>query len=636
MTVYVLDDHKTLRLAAKELARCLGAMAGTDVDIKRSSKVNEAPGIYLGVGETAGMNAALPEVADPEWDDAWTITSVGEALLITGVNPRSTLIACYEYLRRLGAEWLRPGADGEWLPRIETIPLSGFDLCERAASRHRGVCIEGAPALEHVLDMVEWLPRVGMNAYFLQFKVSSYFWRQWYRHDLNPTWSERKSLTEAECAELDEAVVQAVKQRDLLLHRVGHGWTAAALDLPANGWDVHEEELSEEIRGLVAEVGGRRELWGGVPINTELCYSNVDARRRLVEEVLEYASTHPEVDVLHFWLSDAINNHCECAECSQQEPADWYVMVLNELSHGLKEAAPEMKVAFLAYLDTLWPPRQAKLDLSHGNLVYMFAPISRCYGHNLCHPDCGTDKELERPSLNRVGTPEGNLDNQKLLQLWDPIRPRDSFAYDYHFMVAWLQDLLTVNLSELVLADVADYRSHDVNGIVNCCSQRVFYPNGWAYYVMARALWGKTVGPDDRRRYFALAYGTGAPGALDFLDGLERTSGPPVHSLSWWDTADEGTIADVLAFLVGQEKPLSVGRDGIENAVQKRRWELLLHYRQFVEFLCRAALHRRANREDEAKAEVKRAEHFLETTEPETAGALDTFLALQLMSRLRQ
>jgi hypothetical protein len=636
MTVYLLNDHETLRLAADELARCLQAMTGVPVDIERASRVGNEAGIYLATGEQAGVPVAPPEAEDTEWDDGWTIRSVGRSLVVAGVNPRSTLIASYEYLRRLGAEWLWPGPDGECLPRIETIPLSGFDLCEGAASRHRGVCIEGAPALEHVLDMVEWLPRVGMNAYFLQFQVSSYFWRQWYRHDLNPTWTEKKDLTEDECAELDESVVRAVKQRDLLLHRVGHGWTAAALNLPTNGWDASGEALSEETRRLVAEVGGRRELWGGVPINTELCYSHVDARRRLVGTVLEYASTHPDVDVLHFWLSDAVNNHCECAECSRQEPSDWYVTVLNELSRGLREVAPKMKLAFLAYLDTLWPPRHAKLDLSHGNLVYMFAPISRCYGHNLCHDDCGTDKELERPPLNRVVTPEGNLDNQKLLQLWGPVRPRDSFAYDYHFMVAWLQDLLTVNMSELVPADVADYRSHDVDGIVNCCSQRAFYPNGWAYYSMARALWGKGIGPDDRRRYFALAYGKGAPAAFDLLEGLEQTSGPPVHSLSWWDTADEDTIADVLAFLVGQEKPLSAARDGIENAVQKRGWELLLHYRQFVEFLCRALLHRRANREDEATAEMSRAEHFLRTTEPETEGALDTFLALQLLSRLRQ
>jgi len=636
MRVFVLDPSPAVALAAEELARCLEAMSGVPVKIARASRVGSAVGIYVATGKAKGVAVAPPEVEDPEWDDGWTIQSVGQSLVLAGVNPRSTLMACYEYLRRLGAEWLWPGADGECLPRIDEIPLSGFDVSEKAASRHRGVCIEGAPALEHVFDMVEWLPRVGMNAYFLQFQVSGYFWRQWYRHDSNPTWSERRNLTDAECAELDEAVVKAIKQRGLVLHRVGHGWTAAALGLPCNGWDTYDGELSEETQELIAEVGGCRALWDGVPINTELCYSREDARRRLIEEILEYASRHPEVDVLHVWLSDAVNNHCECAECSRQEPSDWYVTVLNELSRRLRDVAPKMKLAFLAYLDTLWPPRHSKLDLSYGNLVYMFAPISRCYGHNLCHVDCGTVRRLERPRVNQMVMPSDNLDNQKLLSLWDSIRPRDCFAYDYHFMTVWLEDALAVNMPELVVADVADYRAEGVSGIVNCCTQRAFYPNGWAYTVMARSLWGRLAGPDDKNLYFALAYGEGAPIALDFLEGLNKISGPPVHRLSWWNAADEAMIAGVLAFVMDQRARLEAGRGRAKGNAQTRSWQLILHYRQLLEFLCRATIHRRADRMEEAKVELRLAERFVQTTERDTAPALDTFLIMQFLTNFRE
>jgi hypothetical protein len=633
MMLYTLDKHVTTELAAKELARCLSAMAGTAVAVERSSGGNRRPGIYLGTGDPPGMNATLPEVADAKWDDAWIIRSSGDRLFIVGVNPRSTLMACYEYLRRLGAEWLHPGTDGECLPHIEDIPLSGFDISGKAAHRHRGVCIEGAPAIEHVLDMVEWLPRVGMNAYFLQFQTSSYFWRQWYRHDLNPTWAERRDPSEAECADLDGRVIQAVKERDLLLHRVGHGWTAAALGLPTNGWDTHNDVIPER-RHLIAEVKGRRDLWGDVPINTELCYSNDEARRLMVDAVIQYAAAHPEVDVLHFWLSDAANNHCGCEACARLDPSDWYAVLLNELSPRLKRTAPQMKLAFLAYLDTLWPPRQTELDLSQGNLVYMFAPISRCYGHNLRHPDCGTHGQLERPPLNATVIPEDNLDNEKLLQLWRSSRPADSFAYDYHFMTVWLQDRLSVDLADIIPKDIADYSSHDVSGIVNCCSQRAFYPNGWPFYVMARTLWGEEPNTDVRRRYFTLAYGANAAVVLEFLDGLRNLSGAPVHRSSWWETADDSSVREMLAFLAAQEIRLKPASESAETAAQQRAWELLLHYRQLLEFLWTALQNRLAGREDAARAELGRAEAFLRTTEKETAGALDTFLMLQYLSRL--
>ncbi len=578
MTVYVLDEHPACLLAGKELARCLGAITRTSVDVSTAGQFDERDAIYVGTGDRLAQILPLPAVKDPHWDDGWTIKSVGPGLVIAGVNPRSTLMAAYHYLRSLGAEWLWPGDDGEHLPRIDSIPLSGIHLSETAAHRHRGVCIEGASALEHVLDMVEWLPRVGLNAYFLQFHVSSFFWRQWYRHDLNPTWPDRKDLTEAECSALDDKVIAALKQRDLILHRVGHGWTAAALNLPTDGWLEHPGPLPDDRRNLVAEVNGKRDLWHNIPINTELCYSNPEARRRMADALLQYAADHPEVDVLHFWLSDAVNNHCECDACRRLSPSDWYATLLNEISPRLRQTAPHMKLAFLAYLDTLWPATRVRLDLTSDNLIYMFAPISRCYGHNLSHPDCGADTQLQHPKLNSVAVPHDNQDNQKLLHLWDSARPADSFAYEYHLMTAWIEDHLSLDLSDLIPRDIADYRSHGVDGIVNCSTQRAFYPNGWPYYLMARSLWSGALPSDAKSRYFTQAYGDRAPAALAFFHRLSSLTDAPIHKLSWWDTADAAAADNVLAFLADRRSEFGDALHAVETPAQRRAWRLLIHY----------------------------------------------------------
>jgi len=340
--------------------------------------------------------------------------------------------------------------------------------------------------------------------------------------------------------------------------------------------------------------------------------------------------------VLHFWLSDDVNNHCECRSCSELSPSDWYVTLLNEISPRLKEVAPRMKLAFLAYLDTLWPPRHVKLDPLSGNLIYMFAPISRCYGHRLADPVCGNDHALEEPRLNEVVMPQGNRHNLALLGLWNSVRPADSFAYDYHFMAIWLQDYLSVKLAELVPQDIADYREKGINGIVNCCTQRAFYPNGWPYYVMARTLWGAPPGAEEKARYFARAYGDKASAAVAFFDRLACLSCAPVHRLSWWDTADLGTVSAVLEFLRQQEPVLTTASQTAQTPPQKRSWRLLLHYRQLLVFLWSALREKLSGELDRARGQLSQAEEFLRETEVETASALDTFLVLQYLSRLME
>jgi len=613
--------------AGGELARCLSQMTGKKIAAQVRDGFNGGPDLYIGPVEKLESYVGTLQVEDPRWDDAYRIASVEESLVIAGVNARSILIGAYEYLRSLGAEWLWPGADGERLPRIAEVTTHGFQVTHLAASRHRGVCIEGAPALEHVLDMVDWMPRVGLNSYFLQFQVSSCFWRNWYGHELNPRWSERKQLSDDECAELDEAVIRAVKERGLLLHRVGHGWTAAALGLPANGWESYEGALSECASRLVAEVDGHRELWRGCPNLTELCYSNPEARRRMVEVVLEYAAAHPEVDMLHFWLADSVNNNCECGDCRRLSASDWYAILLNELSPRLKRTAPQMKLAFLAYLNTLWPPGQVRLDLSSGNLVYMFAPISRCYGHRLGDPACGTDGELVQPGLNKLSLPSDNQDNCKLLDLWRSARPQDSFAFDYHFLATW-HDHLAVRLAQVVADDITDYAERGIHGLMNCASQRAFYPSAWPFWAMARRLWGQALDGETKARYFAGAYGDNAGAAVTFLDGLAEAAGSPLHGRSWWD-GDTGRADRVLAWLGRQRVALREGAATARSKTEERCWKLLVHYHRLLEYLWPAVKARRTGRFDEARTCLQAAQEFLQETERETAPALDTFLLLQ-------
>lgn len=623
-------EDPVIRYAAEELARCLGVMTGGTV------AVGEGGAIRL------GLFADFPElreppVRDPLWDDACAVVSETAGLRIAGSNPRSVLLGVYRYLRQLGAEWLWPGADGEYLPALAEVPVAGFDLRWRPPFRHRAGCIEGAVSLEHVLDYLEWMPRVGMSAFHLQFQHSGTFWRRWYEHQENPLWEERRELSDEECRALDAQVVAALRKRALLLHRVGHGWSAAALEFnPDRGWTVHEGPIPEGATALMAEVNGKRELWGGIAINTELCYSQPEARERFLGAVLDYAAAHPEVDALHVWLSDAYNNTCECESCRRLTPSDWYVTVLNELSPRLREINPAMRVVFLCYFNTLWPPREVRLDPECDNLTFMYAPITRCYQHGFGDPDCGEPLPAERPPLNQLTPPRGNRGNLGLLQGWLPFLPEDSFAFDYHFWMPWALDHTGFNLAAILPEDLDAYAALGIGGMMACGTERCFYPTAWPVHVMARRLSGDDYGEEAEARYLRLAFGEGEEKARKFLQGLEQRRARPEQGQRWWEAVTAEQARETSEWLERQADVLAEASRGAANPRERQAWALLRHFREFSALRWRAAQAAAAGERETALTAVGDAEAFLRQTEKDFHRWGDVWLLLGSLRSMRE
>ena len=117
--------------------------------------------------------------------DAFSVRIAADGGEICGVNDRSVLLGVYDYLHHLGCRFLAPGENCEIIPSIspQAIPA---EYEKRASFRHRGVCIEGADSRENILDFIDWLPKIGYNSFFLQFKVPFAFLDRWYQHQGNP------------------------------------------------------------------------------------------------------------------------------------------------------------------------------------------------------------------------------------------------------------------------------------------------------------------------------------------------------------------------------------------------------------------------------------------------------------------
>lgn len=255
---------------------------------------------------------------------------------IYGSNSRSVLLGIYKYLTLLGCRFLRPGKAYEYLPMLSSTEDLNICCHEKAENKYRGVCIEGADCPENIFEFIDWLPKLGFNTFFLQFELPYAFLNLWYSHKNNPMLSaEEFSLEKA--AEISLLIDKELQKRSLKHHRVGHGWTCSVLNQNTLGWVEADNTLDKSQLPLTALVNGERGFFGGIPINTNLCYSNPDVVESFAEKVVAYAKKHPEVDYLHVWLADAANNHCECENCQKSIPTDLYVRILNRIDALLTE-----------------------------------------------------------------------------------------------------------------------------------------------------------------------------------------------------------------------------------------------------------------------------------------------------------
>jgi hypothetical protein len=638
------EGNRVLEYAARELGRYVRRLTGERWDVKpiRSAATVEGTA-YLSLCDQLLLPPGI-ELAPAPWDDGFTVWAQDGGLFIAGRNPRSVLFGVYAFLERQGVRYLRPGDDGEVVPQVDALQLPAAPIVEKAAYRHRGLCIEGAPSVTHALGVIDWCAKKRMNTIFLQFLSSRYFYSRWYERPYNAQFAE-EPVSEQEALAYDDQLIDSMKQRGLILHRVGHGWTSAAFGMPRSGWVVSDEPVPAQYQRWLAEVDGERKLFGGIPINTELCYSHQPAFDGLIDTVVHYCEDHPELDVVHVWLSDATNNKCECADCRKLSISDWYAKIINALSEQLHQRVPGVRFVFLAYNELLWPPEEVTIDEQagatgeDGNAILMFAPIARCYGHALVDPACNDGEEWPRPPLNEYAVSRQNAFYVRRLAAWRKAFAGDSFDFDYHLMWANWHQLTDTHLAWLLYADLQDLGALGLNGLISCQAFRAFYPSGLAMSALSEALWNPDVPWDEmRRRYLDAAFGEHA----DFADAYLRTlesfldTGDPEWRTTPLSVLDPHQLVTCADFLATSLSEMALRRESTVGRAHDRSLDLLSHHARFLQFLVQAYRARHAGRPVEAERALDTAADFLRNTEPDYSTFIDTQLALRAVDAARR
>jgi len=492
IAIQALGFDRSVAIAAAELAAYLGKLAPVKAIVRAPlAELPEKSDAKIVLGTSDHLKrlglGTLPKAS--ALDDALAIIPKDGKLYLAGANPRSVLFAAYRLLEELGAVFLRPGPGGEVLPRRKRLALPRKAIREKASYRHRGICIEGAPRLEHVLGLLDWMAKKKMNSFQLQFRHSGVFWRRGCASPEMDEATRQSGLSEKDCFALDERVIERCRELGFVVHRVGHGWTAFALGLPGYCWDTTRRKPDKGKESWLAEVDGKRAVWKNVPVNTELCYGRREIREALVEEVVAYARRHSEVDVLHVWMSDALNNKCECKLCAKKPMSDWYALMMNAIGSRLKAEGIPMRVLFLGYVDLLWPP--ARERITEDNVVFMYAPITRCFRHALADARCEEPYSLSRPKLNQYEMPRTNRPYADIAGMWKKHSLPDTFLFDYHMMWSVWQDGFGMDIGAVMAQDMKDLSKLGLDGLVSCQCTRAFYPLPYMPNAMADLLWDK-------------------------------------------------------------------------------------------------------------------------------------------------
>ncbi len=513
-----LTDDRVVDFAATELKKYLRMMMPEcgDIPITRCT-TPAADAFALGVMADLGLDTS--EAEDLSLDDILHIDTTDVGGVIAGSNPRSVLLAVYRFLRENGCRWLYPGIDGEYIP-VKDVQATKYH--KMADARYRGQCNEGAESQQCMLETIDFTPKIGMNVYMIEFDNPFTYYNEYYNHRHNEKNRKKEPVTYDTVKQWKRACECEIEKRGLQLHDMGHGWTAEPFGISSiEGWKkVDESQIPDDIRQYLAlrkgsaEVASRR-FCGGVPLNTNICLSNPEARRKVARYVADYAVAHPNVDYTHVWLADACNNHCECAECRKMRPADWYMMMMNELDEELTARGSDARIAFISYVDTMWAPEHISIKNPH-RFALLFAPIARKYLTSL---DVTGGKGQTMPYIrNQLRMPKTIEDCYAYLSDWRKLWGGTVFCYEYHFWINQYFDVGGMYFARRISEDIKSMVRAGIGGLIEDGSQRSFFPNGLGFYVYGHTLFDPESDVEELTRdYFKHAYGAHADFAYDYL-----------------------------------------------------------------------------------------------------------------------
>ncbi|MBO5836840.1 MAG: DUF4838 domain-containing protein [Oscillospiraceae bacterium] len=527
--IYKMRDDHVLDFAAEELKKYLWMMMPECGNTPIAVDPNAKDGFRLGLLEDFGLPN---EAKDPVREDVVHIDTDEKGGILAGSNVRSVLFAVYRFLRLNGCRWLFPGIDGEYIPRKNIEPQKYHKLADHW---YRGHTTEGDPSIEQVMDFIDYNTKQEQN-YFAPLGVHTYHER-YYAHNLNEMNREPEPVPQSQYDQWKGLYLAEITKRGLLICDGEHGDCPRSIGILPEDRSAYirgEKFPTEEMVSKMAMLKGKRGLRKNVfdigkynfgdPNNTQLCYSQPEVRTNLVNVIAEFVEANQHLDNVHINFADANHNYCECEACGDTRPADFMIMVANELDEVLTKRGIKTKLVFYLYVDLMFAPIKERLN-NPDRFFIQFAPITRSYTSSVYEDTIipPPNPYVKKNVWDAPKTMEGCV---ALLKEWQKDFPVQYYTYEYHFWRAQYRDPGLVDISRRMYEDVLSMKLIGCQGILEDGSNKSYFPHGFHDHICAETLVDRDLDYNEQYADYMLhLYGDDWKQVNAYLTGISEAFG---------------------------------------------------------------------------------------------------------------
>jgi hypothetical protein len=162
------DSEKEARELAKQRGELIAdlnyhikKMSGFELEVVETGDPAQVKGPALVVGPLATKMGATAKETTPN-GEAFRLLVKGDLALMGGESDVASRHAVYELLRRLGCDWIMPGAEGEIIPNLPGLVIKDMDVALKPDFQVRASWYSGGSPIiekEEFAEYIVWLKR---------------------------------------------------------------------------------------------------------------------------------------------------------------------------------------------------------------------------------------------------------------------------------------------------------------------------------------------------------------------------------------------------------------------------------------------------------------------------------------------
>jgi len=308
-------------------------------------------------------------------EDGFLIRAIRGDVVILGQGSRGSLYGCYAFLEQQGVRWFFPGKQYEIVPRH---PLDWKSLSNESESPAfpKRILFYWPNNYSPVVDWIDFCAKVRLNRLAFHYTWPA---RDWYLL-------------------LQSKLLPELRKRGMEIEVGGHFLSSF---MPRTLFPEHPDWFR------MNDQGHRVNDFNLNPFNPE-------ALDYLATGAVDYLRQMPEAGLFHLWADD-IEGGGWSREPGKEDytPSDQSLLVANYLVKKLRSKLPTADLAYLAYHDTVFPPRVVR---PQAGLIYFYAPRERCYAHALNDPACDLNRQYSQALEN--GLPPFGAANAEVFEYY--------------------------------------------------------------------------------------------------------------------------------------------------------------------------------------------------------------------------